>query len=299
MRIIFLGSGEFGLPSLQRLAEVHEVVEVVTSPDKTAGRNRKPTATSIGSWAEGSGLQVCKTANVNSHEIKKHIASLHVDAMVVIAFGQKISDELIQGQRTMNLHASLLPRWRGASPINAAVVHGDARSGVSVITLAKQMDAGFILGQVSTAIGETETAGELHDRLALLGPELLLEVLASDSNGEVQDEAQVTYAPKLSRADATLDLSQPAEVVARTIRGLSPWPCCHLTIAGIDCKILNAIAKNSSGTVGEVLEDGTIATGTGSIEILEMKPAGSKAMTWKDFCNGRSIRIGCVCEAPQ
>ncbi len=299
MKIIFLGSGEFGLPSLQRLVEVHEVVEVVTSPDKTAGRNRKPTATSIGAWAERAGLQVCKTANVNSPEIREHIAELHVDAMVVIAFGQKLSDGLIQAQRTMNLHASLLPRWRGAAPINAAVVHGDRQSGVSVITLAQQMDAGLVLGQVSTAIGATETAGELHDRLSMLGPDLLLEVLASDKSGEAQDASLVTYAPKLSRADATLDLSQPAEVVARTIRGLSPWPCCHLMIAGVDCKILNAIAKNSRGTVGEVLADGTIATGTGSIEILKMKPAGSKAMSWKDFCNGRSVEKGCICEVPQ
>ncbi len=157
------------------------------------------------------------------------------------------------------------------------------------------MDAGLVLGQVTTAIGETETAGELHDRLSQLGPNVIMDVLANNSSGVEQDENLVTYAPKLSRKDALLDLSKDAETVARTIRGLSPWPCCHLTVAGVDCKVLNAIAKNSSGNVGEVLEDGTIAVGDGSIEILELKPAGSRTMSWKDFLNGRDISVGAIC----
>jgi methionyl-tRNA formyltransferase len=297
MRILFLGSGEFGLPTLQRLVETHTVVGVVTSPDRTAGRNRKPTSTPIGAWAEEAGLHLIKSTNVNTPDMLEEFAALQIDAMVVIAFGQKLSGELIQAQRTMNLHASLLPRWRGASPINAAVVHGDAESGVSVITLAQKMDAGLVLGQVATQIGDEETAGILHDRLSDLGPDLVIEVLETNPKGTVQDESLVTVAPKLSRKDSILDLSNDAQTVARTIRGLSPWPGCHLTISGIDCKILNAIAKNSSGGIGEVLEDGTIATGAGSIEILEMKPAGSKAMTWKDFSNGRTIPAGTICGA--
>ena len=299
MKIAFLGSGEFGMPTLQKLAIAHEVVCVVTSKDKAAGRNRKQTATPIAQWASEQQLHVIKTDDVNCDDIREEISALEVDAIVVIAFGQKLSDALIQSQRTMNLHASLLPRWRGAAPINAAVVHGDQRSGVSVITLAQEMDAGLVLGQVSTAIFETETAGELHDRLALLGPDIVLSVLSNDYAGEAQDELLVTYAPKLSRNDSILDLTLDAQTVARTIRGLSPWPCCHLQISGVDCKILNAIAKNGTGRVGEVLEDGTIATGSGSIEILEMKPAGSKTMTWNDFCNGRSIQVGSQCEVPQ
>lgn len=295
MRIAFLGSGEFGLPTLQKLVETHSVAVVVTSPDRAAGRNRKPTATPIGSWAEQTGLHLLKTTNVNTPEMLKEISALKVDAMVVIAFGQKLSDELIQAQRTMNLHASLLPRWRGASPVNAAVIHGDVTSGVSVITLAQKMDAGLVLGQQSVTIGGKETAGELHDRLAILGPELVLGVLENNPEGIVQDESLVTVAPKLSRKDSELDLSNDAETVARTIRGLSPWPGCHLNIAGVDCKIINAIPKNSNGNIGEVLEDGTIATGSGSIEILEMKPAGSRAMSWKDFSNGRTIPVGTIC----
>ena len=295
MRILFLGSGEFGLPTLKRLVEHDEVVGVVTSPDRPAGRNRAETPTPIGVWANAEGLQVFKTDNVNGPAFIQTIEALKVDAMVVIAFGQKLSEACIGIAPTINLHGSLLPRWRGAAPIHAAIMHGDELSGVSVITLAQQMDAGTILGQVSTNIGECETAGELHDRLALLGPDIVIEVLAGDFSGETQDDSAVTYAPKLSRKDAHLNLSQNAQRVARKIRGLSPWPGCHLNISGVDCKIINAIPKDSSGAVGEILSDGTIAVGEGSIEILELQPAGSTTMSWKDFCNGRSVQTGDMC----
>ena len=158
------------------------------------------------------------------------------------------------------------------------------------------MDAGKILGRTSLQINPEETAGELHDRLALLGPDIVVDVLAGDFSGEEQNESLVTYAPKISRSDATLDLTQSATVVASTIRGYSPWPACHLVISGIDCKLMRAIPKESSGAIGEILTDGTIAVGEGSIEILNLKPVGSNDMSWKDFCNGRSVRVGDVCE---
>lgn len=290
-----MGSGEFGLCSLERLVEEHEVVGVITSPDKPAGRNRKETPTPIGKWSLEHNLQVIKTEDVNSPEILEKIKSLSVDATVVIAFGQKLSEELVELNPIVNLHASLLPRWRGAAPINAAIVHGDKFSGVSVITIAQKMDSGLVLGSVSTEIGSEETAGQLHDRLRKLGPDLILEVLKSDLRGEIQDESKVTYAPKLSRKDSILDLTKDSTEVARTIRGLSPWPCCHLNIAGIDCKIINAIPNKGTGKVGEILADGTIAVGCGSIKILKLKPAGSNEMSWEDFCNGRSVKVGDVC----
>ena len=239
-----------------------------------------------------------KSEDVNTPEFMQTMKELKVDTIVVIAFGQKLCEAFTAIAPTVNLHGSLLPRWRGAAPIHAAIIHGDELAGVSVITLAQQMDAGSILGQASTPIGNTETTGELHDRLALLGPTVILDVLTSDFSGEEQDESLVTYAPKLTRSDAQLDLSQHAKTVARTIRGYSPWPGCHLNIAGIDCKIIRAIPKDASGTIGEILEDGTIAVGEGSIEILELKPAGSTQMSWKDFCNGRAVKSGDSCEAP-
>jgi len=296
MKIIFLGSGAFGLPTLKRLVEEHEVVAVVTALDKPAGRNRTLAPTPIGVWAEEHHLHLIKCENINASEHIEQIKTLEAEMAVVIAFGQKLSSEFVSLQPIVNLHASLLPRWRGAAPIHASILNGDEYSGLSVISIAPKMDAGQILGQLSTPIGETETTGELHDRLAELGPDLILEVLRQPLKGEEQDESKVTYASKISRNDARLDLTQRAEVVARTVRGFSPWPACHLSIAGIDCKILNAIPKDGTGEVGEVLEDGTIAVGEGSIEILRLKPSGSASMTWKDFCNGRSIQKGVCCE---
>jgi methionyl-tRNA formyltransferase len=224
------------------------------------------------------------------------IDALEVDAMVVIAFGQKLCEDVIGNRFAINLHASLLPRWRGASPINAAILHGDTESGVSVITLSQNMDGGGVLAQQETPIGHSETAGELHDRLSVLGAELVLSVLAGDKVSSEQDESVVTYAPKISRSDAILDLQQDAAVVARTIRGYSPWPGCHVEISSVDCKLLNATAANGVGTPGEILEDGSIAVGQGSVVITELQPAGSKPMSWKDFCNGRDVNAGDQCE---
>jgi methionyl-tRNA formyltransferase len=295
MRLLFLGSGEFGLPTLQKLVGSHDVCAVISATDRPAGRNQKVTPTSISAWASQNEIEVLPTENVNSLEMIGKIDSFEVDAMVVIAFGQKLSDEVIGNRFAINLHASLLPRWRGASPINAAILQGDKESGVSVITLAQQMDGGSVLAQQTTPIGQIETAGELHDRLSMLGTDLVLDVLAGKNTSIDQDETLVTYAPKISRADAILDLQQDAEVVSRTIRGFSPWPGCHLQIANIDCKLLNAVASDGSGNPGEILEDGSIAVGRGSVVITQLQPAGSKPMSWKDFCNGRSVNSGDQC----
>jgi methionyl-tRNA formyltransferase len=295
MNILFLGSGAFGLPTLERLTSQHQIVGVVTSPDMPAGRNRTLTPTPIGAWATEEGLKVFKSKNVNTPDFIEVVKSHQPDVIVVIAFGQKLSEDFVEIAMALNLHASLLPRWRGAAPINAAIIHGDTDTGVSVITLSQEMDAGKVLAQVSTPIGQTEIAGDLHDRLALLGPDIMLEVLAGDFSGEEQDVTKVRYAPKMSRKDAQIDLTQNSIDVANAIRGYSPWPGCHLKISGVDCKIMNAIPKDGTGRIGEILEDGTIAVGEGSIEILELKPAGSTAMSWKDFCNGRSIQTGDVC----
>jgi len=192
-----------------------------------------------------------------------------------------------------------LPKWRGAAPINASIVKGDKTTGVSVISLAERMDAGLVYGTSVIDIGETETAGELHDRLAALGPDLVIDVLAGDRAYVEQDEMLVTIAPKLSRKDAQIDLAQDAQILARKIRGYSPWPSCHLEISGIDCKLLRAIPNNKSGNVGEIMEDGCIAVGKGSLQILELQPSGSKPMTWIDFCNGRQVQVGEKCEAVQ
>ena len=296
MRLVFLGSGAFGLPTLERLHQDHEVVAVITAPPRKAGRNQKKRSTPVGDWAAKHGVRVIETDDVNDPSIIEQIEALTVDTMVVIAFGQKLCTKAIGEHFAINLHASLLPAWRGAAPINAAIMHGDKQTGVSVISLAERMDAGLIYGTRTTKIGEVETAGELHDRLALLGVELVIDVLNGDRTGKVQNEDAATVAPKLSRQDSELDLTQEASLLAQNIRGLSPWPGCHLEIAGVDCKLLRASSNDANGPVGEILEDGTIAVGVGSLEILELQPAGSKPMKWVDFCNGRSVKAGDKCK---
>ena len=295
MQVLFVGSGAFGLPVLKHLVETQRCVGVVTGVDKPVGRNRKLSGTPVGIYSESNNLPLIKTIDINDEQ---SLDSFDFDVMVVIAFGQKIKSKLLSKYRAINLHASLLPRWRGASPINAAIMNGDSLTGLSVIALENRIDAGPILGQIETEIDPEETAGALHDRLSLLGPQLLDEVLLGDSDfsGMLQDENFATYSGKLSRKDALLDLSASATQVSQKIRGLSPWPGCHLLIGGVDCKILSAVAKSGMGEPGEILADGTIATGIGSIEVLQIKPAGGSEMTWKDFCNGRSIKEGEICK---
>ena len=294
-QVLFVGSGAFGEPTLKALAASSQCVGVVTATDKKAGRKQQLTPTPIGICAEALGLPCIKTDNINT---EPSIHDFEFDTMVVIAFGQKLSGDLIERYDAVNLHASLLPRWRGAAPIHAAIMHGDSVTGVSVITLANTMDGGLALASESTSIGAEETTGELHDRLALRGPELIERVINGEREDIVQDEALVTYASKLTRKDAVLDLSLPNNVVARHIRGLSPWPSCHLMIGGVDCKLLNAIAVNGEGKHGEIIEGSRIACGKGAIEITELKPSGGKSMGWQEFCNGRSIKVGDFCEVP-
>ncbi|MBL8757990.1 MAG: methionyl-tRNA formyltransferase, partial [Phycisphaerae bacterium] len=238
MRIVFFGSGEFGLPTLAALARGHEVTGVVSQPDRPAGRGGALTPTPIATWAKVNlpGVPLVRSERVSAGEDLARVRALPADAWVVIAFGQKLSAGLLEGKRAVNLHASLLPRWRGAAPINAAVMAGDAETGNSVITLAERMDAGLVLAQSRRAIEPSVTAGELHDLLSADGPALVLGVLAdlggAIARGAVQDESRATRAPKLSRADAWVDWGRPAREVRARIHGLTPWPGVSVTIGG-------------------------------------------------------------------
>jgi methionyl-tRNA formyltransferase len=228
MRLVFLGSGAFGLPTLERLAASHEIAAVVTQPDRRAGRGRKLTPTPIGAWADGRIETIIKAESVNVPDVRDRIRSLDADAWVVIAFGQKLKKKLLDGIFAINLHASLLPRWRGAAPIHHAILAGDEITGNSVISLASRMDAGLVYAQSTRPIEPQLTTGELHDLLAADGPDLVSRVLHQHAAGRLdpveQDESRVTLAPQLTKADGLVDFGQPADVVLRRIHGLSPWP---------------------------------------------------------------------------
>lgn len=309
MRIVFIGSGEFGLPTIKTLSSMHDVPLVVSQPDKPAGRKRVMTPTPIAAWAEEQGIETIKPENINEPEFVSIIRSVEPDAIVVIAFGQKIGDAVIGSPKygptaTMNLHSSLLPKYRGAAPINWAVLEGEAETGVTVINLADRMDAGSILGHTSTPIRECETAGELHDRLAGLGPALVLDTLNKVEAGTLetheQDHDAATRAPKLSRADAVVDFSATADAVRCRIHGLTPWPGVSIWWADDSgkrhaLKVLRVVpdhtAKTSS-TPGTMIDDGIVATGEGTVRLDEVQAPGKRAMSWKEFQNGHNLPRG-------
>ncbi len=303
MRIVFMGSGAFGLPTLESLAAAHEIALVVSQPPRPAGRRRVPTPTPVAAWAIERGIDLFTPERLDAEAVAR-IAAADADAQVVIAYGHRIPPELVVAAFSVNLHASLLPRWRGAAPINHAMIAGDERTGVSVIELAPRMDAGRVYATRSVAIDPRETAGELHDRLAALGPELVAEVLEAHAAGEadamarVQDESIATAAPKLSKADGRLDLAEPAAVLRRRVHGLTPWPGCAISIAGTTVKLLRVADEPASGEPGEpqepgvLLADGRITTGDGTLRPLEVQPAGGRPMGWEEFRRGRRLAGG-------
>lgn len=301
--VVFFGSGAFGVPTLARLAAEHDLLLIVTQPDRPAGRSQRPTPTPAALWAGENvpGVPVLKPENVNDPGIVERIRAAGDAAFIVIAFGQKLGPALLDGRFAINLHASLLPRWRGAAPINRAVLAGDEVTGNSVITLADRMDAGRILGQSHRSIDPMLTAGELHDLLAGDGPALVMDVLARRAAGTLtpreQDPSLVTQAPKLSKDDGWVDFGAGAEECRRRVHGLTPWPGVTVRFRDEAVKLLRVAAVGAVGSEraapGTVLdaEAGIVACGSGTrLRLLEVQPAGGRAMPWADFARGRRIR---------
>ena len=324
LRLAFLGSGGFGLPTLKALSELHDVVAVVTQPDRPAGRGMKLTPTPIGEFAAASlpGVPLHKPQDINAPEALAAVRALagpgKADAWVIIAFGQKLSEPLLEGIFACNLHASILPRWRGAAPINWSVLSGDSFVGNSVITIAQRMDAGLVLGGSTYPMEPQRTAGDLHDLLAADGPMVVLKVLSQYAGGrrpgadfgDVQDERLVSRAKKLGRADAWVDLQGPAENCRRTINGLSPWPGVDAVLAwdavNLRVKLSRAIvaarAAVTGAAPGELIDprEGIFACGDGSpLQLLELQPVGLRVMTWQQFANGRRPAKGAMLTSAQ
>jgi len=260
----------------------------------------------VAEWATAYHVPLLETDNVNAANVVAAIGERRPDLLLVIAFGQKIGQALVAlpGRGAINVHASLLPRWRGAEPINWAIMAGDPVTGVSIITLADKIDAGHVLAQESTPIEPNETAGDLHDRLALLAAPLLVETLDRIEQGTVtytpQDPEAATLARKLKKADGFLDLAAPAPDLVREIRGLWPWPgaladylvretgrCVRVTIAAAE-----AVDHRPGLTPGTFDDRLCVTCGQGALRITAIKPAGSALMDFRDFVNGRRTRPG-------
>ncbi|MFI4914917.1 MAG: methionyl-tRNA formyltransferase [Phycisphaerales bacterium JB060] len=302
MKVVFFGSGAFGVPTLRMLVKRHEVAAVVTQPDRPAGRGKSLSPTPIATEAESlmPGVEVLKPENVNTPEVRDHIRGLEADAWVVIAFGQKLGQKLLADKFAINLHASLLPRWRGAAPINAAILAGDQTTGVSVITLADEMDAGFVLGQAARPLDPNLTIGELHDVLARDGVEVVAGVLERHATGSLepieQDKGRVTLAPKLSKADGWIDFTDTAHACRNRVHGLTPWPGVSINLAGVTLKLLRVSAeeRGHDGAPGTLLDPaGLLACGQGTaLRLVTVQPAGKKPMDFSAFANGRSLTVG-------
>lgn len=306
MRIVYFGSADFGIPSLEAIkASGHDLVGVFTQPAHRAGRGRKVRKTAVALWCQSHGIDCTEAANINSPEMFEKVAACYGDLLVVIAFGQKIGPKVIDwhAKGAINVHGSLLPKYRGAAPVNAAVVNGDTETGVSIITLAERMDAGDVLGQAICEITVDDTALTVHNKLAKLSPLLLLEVISQIDNGTAvfnqQDEDKITYAHKMKKSDGYIDWSGSAVSIRNSVRGLWPWPgaqtdyvsqvtgkCIRVTIA----KARVVDSPQASGRFGAIDADLRVICGDGRIELLQVKPAGGKLMSYKDFVNGRGVK---------
>lgn len=309
MNIVFMGSGTLGLPTLVRLCETHTVGLVVSQPDKPAGRKRKLTPTPIAEWAQRRGLGVIKPEKCGSDGALDAVRGAKPDVIFVAAYGQYIPTKLLALAELgeMNLHPSLLPRWRGAAPVNFTLLGGDARCGNSLIRVAKEMDTGDILAQADYPVEPAETAGDLHDRLAELAPDLVIDTLAKMEAGTlepiVQDGDAATYASKLSKDDAWVDFNEPADVVHCRINGLNPWPSvtAYWSQPGggekHELKLRRAQAepeRSHDAEPGTLLGDGLVACGGGAVRLLEVQPPGKRTMAWGDFVRGHDVAAGAV-----
>jgi methionyl-tRNA formyltransferase len=317
MRIVYLGSGEFGLQCLIALAQSsHSLDFIVTQPPRQAGRGRKPTPTPVAGWANEKSISFLETQDVNTPQVVQKIAGFKPDLIVVIAFGQKIGNELIKlpPKGAINVHASLLPKYRGAAPINWAIINGETETGISIITLAEKMDAGPILVQAKAKILADETASQLHDRLARMAAPLLLETLDKLADNSAvyteQDDSAATLAPKLKKSDGFLDFAESAELLQRKIRGFWPWPgasAIYLSKSRKGCLTaktnksvrvtiaMACVVETSNPThlqPGTLDENLNVICGQNALRITKIKPDGSALMDFKDFVNGWHIQAG-------
>ncbi|RYG92708.1 methionyl-tRNA formyltransferase [Loktanella sp. IMCC34160] len=299
MRVVFMGTPEFSVPVLEALvAAGHDVACVFSQPPRPAGRGKKDRPSPVQARAEALGLPVRHPLNFKDPAEVQAFADLRVDVAVVVAYGLILPQALLDAptQGCLNIHASLLPRWRGAAPIHRAIMAGDAETGVCIMQMEAGLDTGPVLLRKATPIGAEETTGELHDRLSALGATAIVEALERlpDLTPEPQPEAGVTYAAKIDKAEAAIDWTRPAEEVSRLIRGLSPFPGAWTLINGERVKFHGARVVPGQGAPGAVLGGFTVACGVGAVEITRVQREGKRAMPAEEVLRGMTLpaRLG-------
>lgn len=301
MKIIYMGTPDFAVPALKALADSnHEVCAVFTQPDKPRGRKMIMTPPDVKVCAQSLGIPVYQPDSLKNADSLEIIKSYSPDAIVVAAYGKILPEAVLKTPRygCINIHGSLLPKYRGASPIQQSVLNGDKVTGVTTMLMDAGLDTGDILLTRETKIGENETSGELFDRLALLGGELILKTLSMLEKGEItpkkQNESLATHTSKIDKTYCPIDFSKSAFEVHNKVRGLNPWPVAVTEISGKTVKIYLTRICDKKGKIGEIIsiKPFVVACGENSVEILELQPEGKKRMKAEAFLAGHKLNIG-------
>lgn len=298
LRIVFAGTPEFAAEHLKALLDSpHDVIAVYTQPDRPAGRGQKLMPSPVKQLALQHNIPVMQPPTLRTPEAQAELAALHPDLLVVVAYGLILPQTVLDIPRLgcINSHASLLPRWRGAAPIQRAVQAGDAESGVTVMRMEAGLDTGPMLLKVTTPITGEDTGGTLHDRLAELGPTAVIQAIAGLADGtligEVQDDSLATYAHKLNKDEARIDWSRPAVELERLVRAFNPWPICHTTLNGEALKVLAAQFADGEGAPGSIIDASKegllVACGSGALRLTRLQLPGGKPLGFADLFNSR------------
>ncbi|MBT6717776.1 MAG: methionyl-tRNA formyltransferase [Nitrospina sp.] len=305
MNIVFMGTPEFALPTLEKLYNSsHSIISIITQPDRPKGRGQKQVISPIKNFAIENNIPVLQPASVNTEEFIQTLLENRPDYIIVVAFGQILREALLKApkQFCINLHSSLLPKYRGAAPINRAILNGDTLSGVTTMIMDKGMDTGDILLTREVPIEPNDDAKSLHDKLSERGGELVLETLSRLEKNNIlptpQNSDQASYAPKLKKEESLIDWEMDAINILNRIRGLTPWPGTHTLYNGkrlgiLRGEVISGEASDRQGHVERITDSGIeIGTGKGRLKITELKPEGKKAMAVKSFLSGYKINCG-------
>ncbi|PHQ69470.1 MAG: methionyl-tRNA formyltransferase [Sneathiella sp.] len=300
LRLAFMGTPEFSAHVLDRLmAAGHDVVCIYSQPPRPAGRGKKLTPSAVQKHAEAAGIEVRTPQSLKPEDIQQEFAALNLDVAVVVAYGLILPKPVLETPKfgCLNLHASLLPRWRGAAPIQRAIMAGDSETGVAVMQMAEGLDTGDVLSETRVPITATTTAGSLHDELAVVGADLMLSTLARLGDVDLvavpQAKDGVTYAEKILKAEAAIDWRRSAIELDRLIRGLNPFPGAFCEHNGVRLKILAAEIVEGKGRPGEILDENvTVACGEGGLRLTLLQRPGKSPMATKIFLNGHPIAEG-------
>ncbi|HDR27472.1 methionyl-tRNA formyltransferase [Rhodovulum sp.] len=294
MRVVFMGTPDFSVPVLDALvAAGHRIAAVYCQPPRPAGRGKKDRPSPVQARAEALGLPVRHPKSLKGAEAQAEFAALGADIAVVVAYGLILPQPVLDAPRLgcLNIHASLLPRWRGAAPIHRAIMAGDTETGICIMRMEAGLDTGPVLLREATPTGAQETTGELHDRLSAMGARLIVQALDQlpKLKPETQPEVGVTYADKIDKAEARVDWTRPAAEIARQINGLSPFPGAWCMAGDERLKLLRAWVAEGDGAPGQVLDRLTIACGSGAVAILEAQREGRRPMSADEILRGLTL----------